>query len=136
MSRQRGFTLIELMIAVVVVAILAAVAMPSYTAYVRRTACEDVKGTLMGAAGLMERYRAQNNTYVGATLGAYGQSPVDGTANFTIALSNQTAAGYDLTATPVAGGLMAGRGTVTLNSIGVRGGSGALANAWGSCSGI
>lgn len=136
MKSQQGFTLLELMIAAAVVAILAAIALPSYTAYVRRTACEDVKGTLTGAAGLMERFRAQNNSYVGATLGAYAQSPVDTTAIFNIALANQTASSYDLTATPVAGGIMAGRGTVTLSSTGIRGGTGALANAWNSCSGI
>ncbi|WP_311197237.1 type IV pilin protein [Pseudomonas sp. GCEP-101] len=134
---QQGFTLLELMIAVVVVGILAAIALPSYSAYVRRAACEDGKGTLTGAAGLLERYRAQQNTYTGATLGAYAQSPVDGSAVLTIA-ANIDASGtsYTLTATPVNGGVLAGRGTITLTSTGVRGGSGALAGAWGSCRGI
>lgn len=136
MSKQRGFTLLELMIATVVVAILAAIALPNYTAYVRRTACEDAKGTMVGAEGLMERFRAQNNTYSGATLGAYAQSPVDSTAVFTIALANQTDTSYDLTATPVTGGVMAGKGTLTLSSTGVRGGTGGLANAWSTCRGI
>lgn len=141
MRNQDGFTLIELMIAVVVVAILAAIALPSYTAYVRRTACEDVKGTLTGAAGLMERYRAQNNTYVGASLGGYAKSPVDGNAIFTIALGSQaatTSSTYDLTATPVAGAVMdrAGMGTLILYSTGIRTGTGALTNAWTSCNGI
>lgn len=135
--RQKGFTLIELMIAVVVVAILAAIALPSYTAYVRRTACEDVKGTMVGAEGLMERFRAQNNTYTGADLGAYAQSPVDSTAIFGIQLDvDASGTSYDLTASPVAGGVMAGKGTLTLSSNGVRGGTGALSNAWSSCSGI
>ncbi|TLP78729.1 type IV pilin protein [Pseudomonas nitroreducens] len=125
------------MIAVVVVGILAAIALPSYTAYVRRAACEDGKGTLTGAAGLLERYRAQQNTYTGATLGAYAQSPVDGGAVLTIAVNiDGTGTSYSLTATPVAGGVLAGRGTITLTSTGVRGGSGAMANAWGSCRGI
>lgn len=137
MKHQEGFTLLELMIAVVVVAILAAIALPSYTAYVRRTACEDVKGTLTGAAGLMERYRAQNNTYTNANLGAYAQSPVDAAAIFNIALNvDGSGTSYSLTASPVEGGIMANRGTVTLSSTGVRGGTGALANAWNSCSGI
>lgn len=136
MRSQQGFTLLELMIATVVVAILVAIALPSYTAYVRRTACEDAKGTMVGAEGLMERFRAQNNTYSGATLGAYAQSPVDSTAIFTIALQNQTDTSYDLQATPVGGGVMAGKGTLTLSSTGVRGGTGALANAWSTCRGI
>lgn len=134
---QQGFTLLELMIAVVVVGILAAIALPSYTAYVRRTACEDAKGTLTGAAGLLERFRAQQNTYSNATLGAYAQSPVDGGAVFTIAVAiDNTGTSYGLTATPVNGGILAGRGTITLTSNGVRGGSGDLAGAWGSCRGL
>ncbi|CDF86116.1 type IV pilin protein [Pseudomonas sp. QL9] len=138
MNKQRGFTLLELMIAVVVVAILAAIALPNYTAYVRRTACEDVKGTLTGAAGLMERYRAQNNSYAGADLGAYAQSPVDSTAIFTISLENLTSTSYDLKASPVAGGVMAGKGELYLSSNGVRSGEAgtAMANAWSSCRGI
>lgn len=134
---QQGFTLLELMIVVVVVGVIAAVAIPSYSGYVRRAACEDAKGTLTGAAGLLERFRAQQNTYTGATLGAYAHSPVDGTAVLNIAVNiDATGTSYGLTATPVAGGKLAGRGTLTLSSTGVRGGTGALAGAWGSCSGI
>ncbi|MFK8397602.1 type IV pilin protein [Pseudomonas sp. BGr12] len=134
---QRGFTLMELMMAVVVVGILVAIALPSYSAYVRRTACEDAKGTLAGAAGLMERFRAQQNTYTGATLGAYAKSPVDGGAVFTVAVAiDNTGTSYGLTATPVDGGVLAGRGTITLSSNGVRGGSGDLDGAWGSCRGL
>ncbi|CAD5109036.1 type IV pilin protein [Zestomonas carbonaria] len=137
MKRQTGFTLIELLTAVVVIGILAAIAIPSYQSYVRRAACEDAKSVLTGAANVMERFRAQNNTYTGATLGVYAGSPVDGSTKHTqIAISASTATTYTLTATPTNGGLLANRGTLTLTSTGVRGGSGALANAWGSCSGI
>ncbi|MCY1278731.1 hypothetical protein D9M69_540320 [compost metagenome] len=131
---SRGFTLIELMIVVAVIAILAGIAYPSYQGYVRRTACEDAKGVLMGAANLMERFRAQNNTYAGAALDPYDQSPVDGAQQFTIAITASNATSYTLTATPTA--LLEDRGTFTLTSAGVRGGTGDLANAWNSCRGI
>lgn len=136
MRKQTGFTLIELMIVVIVIGILAAIAIPSYQSYVRRTYCEDAKATLIGAGNMMERYRAQENSYTGADLGAYSQSPVDGNAQFTIAISASTATTYTLTATPT--GSLAGSGTLTLNSVGVRGATGNFQtiDAWGSCQGI
>ncbi|MDF3867488.1 type IV pilin protein [Pseudomonas denitrificans (nom. rej.)] len=138
MHKEQGFTLIELMTVVLVIGILASIAYPSYQGHIRRGACEDGKGVLMGAANVMERYRAQHNTYSTATsddLGAYQAAPIDGNRkNFAITLSNQTDTGYILTAT--AEGVLANRGTLTVNSSGAKGGSGDLAGAWGSCSGI
>ncbi|NQD91983.1 prepilin-type N-terminal cleavage/methylation domain-containing protein [Pseudomonas sp. CrR25] len=145
-QQGRGFTLIELMITVVVVGILAAIAIPSYRDYVRRTACEDAKGALTGLANAMERYRAQQGDYLdaataGADTGAPAifatQSPVDGTPKqFNLTISAASASTYTVTATPIAGSLLAGQGTLTLSSAGVRGGNAPLGNMWGSCRGI
>jgi prepilin-type N-terminal cleavage/methylation domain-containing protein len=52
---QKGFTLIELMIAVVVIAILAAIAYPSYQDSVRKSRRADAKSALMEHAQFMER---------------------------------------------------------------------------------
>lgn len=65
--RIRGFTLIELMIAVVIVGILAAVSVPSYRDYVRRGAIEEATSTLATGRVDLERYYLDNRTYVGAT---------------------------------------------------------------------
>ena len=132
---NRGFTLVELVVVLAIVAILAAVAIPSYQGYVRRAACEDAKGVLAGAGNFMERYRAQNGSYLGAALGSYAKSPIDGTKVFDIAVSNLAAATYTLTATPTTG-IMSGKGTLTMTHTGAKGGSGALANGWTTCSGI
>lgn len=121
MQSQRGFTLIEMLIAIALIGVLAAIAIPNYQGYLNRTVCEDAKGVLAGAAGVMERFRAQNNTYQNAALGEYAQSPVDGTAQFNITANPVTPTTYTLTATPIAGSRLAGRGTLTLTSTGVRG---------------
>ena len=66
MKAQHGFTLIELMVTVVIVAILAAIAVPSYTAYVVRGKIPDATSNLATKRVQMEQYFQDNRTYVGA----------------------------------------------------------------------
>ncbi|MFY0992112.1 type IV pilin protein [Halomonas sp. C05BenzN] len=61
--RAAGFTLIELMIAVAVIAILASIAYPSYTRYVERARVTDGQSGLMQAASEMERCYTVSSTY-------------------------------------------------------------------------
>ena len=65
--RQGGFTLIELMITVAIVAILASVAVPSYLESVRRGNRAEAIATLLEASNWLQRGYTVNNTYVGAT---------------------------------------------------------------------
>ena len=60
-----GFTLIELMIVIVIVAVLAAIAMPSYRQYVLRTHRTEAKRSLLNVAVAQEKFYLQNNTYAG-----------------------------------------------------------------------
>ena len=80
MHRERGFTLIELMITVVIVAILASIAVPSYQSQMQKARRADAYDCLLNAAQRQENFFYQNNTYasnVGA-LGMTAQSCGDG----------------------------------------------------------
>lgn len=65
MKLQRGFTLIELMVAVVIVAILAGIAVPAYTDYVKRGKITEATATLAGLRLQAEKFFSDNRTYVG-----------------------------------------------------------------------
>ncbi len=66
---QHGFTLLELMIAIVIIGILAAVAYPGYQNQIRRARRADAQGDLMAFAALMERsFTARNNYFDNGTL--------------------------------------------------------------------
>jgi type IV pilus assembly protein PilE len=66
---NHGFTLIELMIGVAIIAILAAVAVPQYTDYIRRSRLADASTGLATMRAQMERHFQDNRTY--ATAGTF-----------------------------------------------------------------
>ena len=68
-SRTAGFTLIELIITVAIVAILASVALPSYRSYVLRGRIPEATSALAAKRVQMEQFYQDNRTYVGATAG-------------------------------------------------------------------
>ena len=113
MNKQNGFTLIELVIAMAIIGILVAVALPAYQGYVQKAACEDGKSLLSQASAAMERARAQNN----GTYNANTAMPIS-TAEFRVAVANVTASAYELTATATS----TLSGTLTVNAANVRGG--------------
>lgn len=118
---NRGFTLIELVIVTVVLGILAAIAIPSYTAYIQRASRSEARGQLLMATQWMERFRTQNGTYAGAALpAALTKSPSTGTTKYNIAFATgePTATTFALTATPT--GSMTGDqcGVLTVNHTG------------------
>ncbi|WP_183458311.1 type IV pilin protein [Microbulbifer rhizosphaerae] len=126
MKKQRGFTLIELMIVVAIVGILAGIAWPSYQEHVRTTRRADAQGTLMGLAQAMERHYTENGTYEKAAAsekdtGAPGifptQAPLDGGAKFyNLRITDANGTSYTLQAQPI--GAQKENGTLELNSAG------------------
>jgi type IV pilus assembly protein PilE len=78
-GRERGFTLIELMVAVGIVAILAAIALPAYRNYVLRGQVVSATNALSSMSANMERYFQDNRQYASVTPGAAPMSPCDAT---------------------------------------------------------
>lgn len=68
--KKNGFTLIELMVVVVIVAIFVAIAIPSYQAYIRRAETSKAQQELKRIATLLERHKARNFSYKGFDLSA------------------------------------------------------------------
>lgn len=101
MGRNRGFTLIEVLIVVVVVAVLASIAYPSYSSYVMRSKISEAIGNLSDMRVKMEQYFLDNRTYVGAcAAGTVAPLPSGQNARyFSYACSNLSATTYTVTAT-------------------------------------
>ena len=63
MKKEKGLTLIELLIVIVIVGILAAVAIPTYTGYTQRGRRADAKTALEQLRASQEVFRAENGMY-------------------------------------------------------------------------
>jgi type IV pilus assembly protein PilE len=99
--KQRGFTLIEVMIVAAVLAILAAIAIPSYQEQVRKGRRADALAAINETAQALERFYTLNNTYAGYQLrDVERQSPRTGDVIFYDITLVSTANSYTITATP------------------------------------
>jgi len=150
LKNAAGFTLIELMIVVAIVALLAAIGYPSYTAYVERGKRSEGRALLAEVANRLERMYSDCNAYP-ATLATAGANSCAGTDTvvipsttsengyYTIAnpvSTDATRQDYTLTVTPAGAWTDSDCGNLSLTSAGTRGASNAadateIERCWG-----
>lgn len=135
---MRGFTLIELMMVVVIVAILAAIAIPGYTYFMKKSRRGDAESILMDIAQREQQYLNDSRSYAATPAALYGVAtnnaalPADVSSYYTIyicqtavtspcAVPGGTPPAFVASAVPIAGSAQAGDYTLTLDNTGARG---------------
>lgn len=130
-TRQLGFTLIEVLVAMACVAVLVTVAWPSYQGLLERSQRAQARTALLQAAHWLERAASANGNYPASTDIPANVLQVEG-QRYQIQVTSSPQS-YALSATPIGTQSADACGTLTLNHLGVRGvqgGSQTAAQCW------
>jgi type IV pilus assembly protein PilE len=121
MKVQRGFTLIELMVTLVIVAILASIAIPSYREYVLRGNRRAAQAAMMELATRQHQFFAANREFADETVAAFALPPeIADKYTLDIDLDAGPPPAFTIELAPKSGSPMEGDVTLTLNSDGVK----------------
>ena len=120
---QRGFSLTELMVVMIIVGVLAAIGMPAYRDYAMRAKRSDATQALSHMAALQERFFSDNNSYAAnATALGYGSNtPASNEGYWQLSVQSGTAAAFELRATNLAPHVDPECTTFSVTSAGVQG---------------
>lgn len=127
--RNKGFSLIELMIAVVIVGILATIAVPSYQSHIIKASRAAAQTELLELASIQEKIYLNSNAYTPNMITAYNGTSAGGLGKttglttdgkYTLAFTGVPAQTYTITATPVAGKSQVGDGNISISENGQR----------------
>lgn len=129
MIKTNGFTLVELLVVVAIIAIVTAVAIPSYSTYVERTRRATGQADLMELAQWMERRYTNNYDYSDGSGGAptlpFTTSPQgSGSTYYNFSVSSITTNSFTLLATPTGPQANDPCGNLTVNDAGQKGSGG------------